>query len=256
MSKQVSVSKQKQNTRKREHFPYEIIISAENTKNPIELRDTTLTLCKAYRIPYNKISIWIPEKSQEKMFRETLLPGSFGKLLIGGTPCDYFEIGSQLVYMNSCIRGFFEYDTDSMGFKKPTKSLLAILKSAFYECEKAKANLWGCVNLDNSKKVLKSKISTKLKLIPNTFWGVNYTGIDSGLKPSQIVERSILYYKKDEKIVYLHNIGVKSCTEKDTFNENEINKIFQKYPEFIVIQKTESGMKFILCDLRNKDKNK
>lgn len=253
MSKQATVPKQKQNTRKREHFPYEVIISAENSRSATELRDTTLTLCKAYRIPFNKISIWIPEKSQEKLFRETLLPGSFGKLLIGGSPCDYFEIGSYLVYMNCCIRGFFEYDSDSVGFKKPLKSLLGVLKSAFYECEKEKANLWGCVNLSNSKKILKPKISNKIKLISNTFWGTIYTGIDTGLKPSQDIERSILYYKKDGKILYLHNIGVKSCAEKDKCSEKDIKELLQKYPEFIVI---DSGMKFILCDLRNKDKPK
>lgn len=253
MSKQGTVAKQKQNTRKREHFPYEVILSAENARSPTELRDTTLTLCKAYRIPFNKISIWIPEKSQEKLFRETLLPGSFGKLLIGGTPCQYFEIGTQLVYMNSCIRGFFEYDADSIGFRKPLKSLLGVLKAAFYECEKEKATLWGCVNLNNSKKVLKPKISTKLKMISNTFWGGIYTGIDMSLKPSQSIERSILYYKKDEKVVYLHNIGVKSCAEKEKFSESDMKELFQKYPEFIIV---ESGTKFILCDLRNKDKKK
>jgi len=62
MSKTPTISKQRQNTRKREHFPYEIIISTENGINPIELRDTTLSLCKAYRIPFNKISVWIQEK--------------------------------------------------------------------------------------------------------------------------------------------------------------------------------------------------
>jgi hypothetical protein len=248
MSKTSSISKSKQNTRKKEYFPYEIIISAENSKNPIELRDTTLSLCKAYRIPFNKISVWIQDKSLEKVFRDTLLPGTFGKLLIGGFPSEYFEIGTQLVYMNSCISGFFEYDSISSDFKKPIKSLLAILKYAFYECEKEKAKLWGCVHL-NTKKKLKSKLSTKLRLIPNTFWGTIYSGIDSGLKPSQDAERSILYYKADQKIIYLNNIGVQTCNFKDK-DPKELKELLKKYPEFILLQKTESGTRIILCDLR------
>jgi hypothetical protein len=249
MSKIPTILKQKQNTRKREHFPYEIIISTETKSNPTELRDTTLSLCKAYRIPFNKISVWIQEKSQEKLFRETLLPGTFGKLLVGGVPNEYFEIGTPLVYMNSCIRGFFEYDNQYADSKKPVKSLLAVLKSAFYECEKEKANLWGCVHLD-SKKKLKSKITTKLKLIPNTFWGTIYSGVDVGLKPSQDAERSILYYKADQKIIYLKNIGVNTCLKKIEKDQKEIKELLRKYPEFILIEKTESGKKFILYDLR------
>lgn len=249
MSKTPIIQKHKQNTRKREHFPYEVIITTENVNNPIELRDTTLLLCKAYRIPFNKISIWIQEKSQEKIYRENLLPGTFGKLLIGRTPNEYFEIGTHLVYMNSCIRGFFEYNDKSSDSKKPVKSLLAVLKNAFYECEKEKANLWGCVNLE-SKKKLKPKISTKLKLIANTFWGTIYSGADIGLKPSQDAERSILYYKADQKVLYLKNIGVKTCVKQSNKDVKELKELLKKYAEFILLEKTESGTKFILCDLR------
>ena len=54
----------KQHTKKCESFPFEICIPVSADENPVQLRDTTLLMCKAYRIPAEKITVLVAEKSQ------------------------------------------------------------------------------------------------------------------------------------------------------------------------------------------------
>lgn len=242
MSKVIS----KRHSRKKEYFPYEVLIYVEPDENPVQLRDTTLTLCKVYRIPYQKISIWIPEKKYEAIYKQILLPSSFGRFLIGQSLLETFQIGTPIIYMNSCLTGFFQHANEK---KQPLKSLLEVIKLGFYECEKQNSHLWGCVPLNDKKSKLKPKISTKLRCISSVFWGCIYTGLDSHLKPYQEIERSILYYKADGKVIYLNMYGFTSCKINEL--KEDIQNLQFKFPDYIHLEKKDNHVRVRLKDLRS-----
>jgi hypothetical protein len=229
MSKTVSTNNNQ--NRKCEHFPYEIIIFVGAEENPVQLRDTTLLLCKMYRIPSNKITILLSETSQETKFKNTLLPGSFGKLIVSKSINDtIIPIGTPIICMNSCITGFFEYDNDS---KKPLRSLLGLIKHGFTECQKQGAFLWSI----KTNKCLKNTISNGLKKITSTFYGSIFMGIDSDLPVDEEIERTILYYKKTKSVLCLNMYGVSSCKICET--KPDVRKLLKKYPDYIVLIKKD-----------------
>lgn len=218
----MSKSASKQNYKKYEYFPYEVVISVESGENPVQLRDTTLSLCKLYKIPANKITVLLAEKSQESRFQHTLLPGTFGRILSGR--CEFSE-GTPLIYMNSCITGFYEYSEKG---PKPLKSLLEMIKTGFQECQKSGSFLWSIRN----KKDLKPTVNYSLKPITNAFFGCIFTGIDNHLSARDEIERSILYYKLTGKIVRLNMFGVVSCI-KPQMDEEMYKRLKKQYPEFV-----------------------
>ena len=57
------MGKTRHQTRKRNHFEYEIAIPSY--KRPETLRDKTLTILKAYRIPADRITVFVANKEQE-----------------------------------------------------------------------------------------------------------------------------------------------------------------------------------------------
>jgi hypothetical protein len=221
-------------TRKKEFFPYEILIPVGANENAVQLRDTTLKLCKAYRIPATKITVVLADKSQEGHFRSTLLPGSFSRLVTVHSAYELFSVGTPVVYMNSCITGIYEYSTDHVFQRKPLKSLIGLIKTGFEECGQADTHLWSILSLKTNC-ILKNKVSTKLKPISTVFWGCILTGIDSHLEFSEEIERSILYYKIDKKILRLNMFGVTSCKVSPPLSEKRMRELEGRFADFVEV---------------------
>jgi hypothetical protein len=234
----------KQNTRRLEQFPYEIVIPISANDTAVQLRDTTLMLCKAYRIPANKISVFLAEKNQQTEFQSILIPGTFGRIIAGIPVNEIFPVGSQLIFMAPNLTGFYELTENSRDSIKPLKSLLSVIKLGFYECEKTGSFLWGIQHI-KKKKCLKLSISHNLKIIPNTFYGCVYTGIDSKLKFTEDIERSILYYRQNLVVVRLNMFGVTS-TKETQITEREMRNLQKKYPEYVLLIDTNKGLKLKL----------
>jgi hypothetical protein len=218
--------------RKKEWFPYELLIPVGLNESPVQLRDTTLKLCKAYRIPANKITVILADKSQEGLFRSILLPGSFSRLVTVHSAYELFSVGTPVVYMNSCITGLYEYSPDCVFQRKPLKSLLGLIKTGFEECGKEDTHLWSILPL-KSNCILKNRLSTKLKPISTVVWGCILTGIDSHLDFSEDIERSILYYKIDKKVLRLNMFGVTSCARTGTLSEVRMRDLERRFSEFV-----------------------
>lgn len=250
-----TISQSKQHPKRYDYFPYEIIISIDDAENPAQVRDTTLTLCKVYKIPAEKISICLAEKSQEAEFRSHLLPGTFGKMFAGfSAVAEFFQSGSLLVYMDSCITGFWERCENTAKKKQPLKSLHALLKFAFSECQKSGALLWGIQTMKDTT-VLENSIDTKLKHIRKTCCGCIFSGLDSALPLKHDMERSILYYKATGSILSLNMFGV-SCCQKRPYTNAYLKYLESTYPEFISIEHTDKKVKIRLWDKRKKKHKK
>jgi hypothetical protein len=239
----------KQQGKKCESFPFEICIPVGIGENPIQLRDTTLLMCKAYRIPVEKITVLVAEKSQEAAYRSALLPGTYGRIQSGKRiQSGFFSEGTPIVYIDSCITGLFEYDADAQGHRKPAKSLLGILKAGFSEAEKAGALLWGI----QTRGPLKPKVGKSLRLISRIFFGCIFSDFDAHLKPEDDIERTLLFYKKTGSVVTLKMYGATTC-KKGGWSPSEARRLQELYSEFIVA--TEKGG-CIFLSLRDTYKHK
>jgi hypothetical protein len=234
-----------------ELFPYEIIIFIKEHENAVQVRDTTLTLCKVYKIPAEKISICLAEKSQEAEFRKQLLPGSFGKMFAGFSAVpEIFQSGTMLVYMDSCITALWEFSEDTPKKKQPLKSLHGLIQYAFAECQKSGALLWGVQTMKDTT-VLNQSIDTHLKHIHKTLCGCIFSGLDADLPASHDIERSILYYKTTGVVLTLNMFGVSSC-QKQKHLESYIKYLETKYPEFITVERQDKKVKIRVWDKRKR----
>jgi hypothetical protein len=223
----------KKDSKRKDYFPYEVCIPVKSKENPVQLRDTTLMICKAYRIPASKITIKLAEQSQEAEFRRILLPGTFGKLVVANSAYELFPVGTRCIFLSSCLTGIFQVDAENPACKKPAKSLLEILKLGFQECHTKQCNLW----TTTKSTTLKSSISTSLKQISSNLYGCILTGIDSHLDPEEEIERSILYYQVDKCIVKLNMFSATSCKVKKIV-QSDIQSLQLNYPEFITMVDT------------------
>ena len=246
----------KQHTKKCESFPFEICIPVSADENPVQLRDTTLLMCKAYRIPAEKITVLVAEKSQEAGFRSTLLPGTYGRILTGKRiQSGFFSEGTPIVYINSCITGIYEYDSEVEGQKRPTKSLLGLLKAGFSEAEKAGALLWGIQTLDSPRRALKPKVGKSLRLISRFFFGCIFSDFDAHLRPEDDVERTLLFYQKTGSVVTLKMYGITSC-KKGGWSASEARRLQGLYSEFITVTEKCGCILLVLRDTYKHKKKK
>jgi hypothetical protein len=244
-----AVSPTKPQKKKYDLFPYEILICIGEGEKPAQVRDTTLALCKAYRIPAEKISICLAEKGQETEFRMHLLPGSFGKMFAGFSAVpEIFQSGTMLVYMDSCITGFWEFSENTAKKKQPLKSLHGLFQYAFSECQKTGAHLWGIQQMKETTQ-LRNSVDTHLKKISRALYGCIFSGLDAENAATHEIERTIVYYKLTDTVLTLNMFGASSCHHQ-SYTKSFIHYLETKYPEFITVERYEKRVKIRVWDKR------
>jgi cellulose synthase/poly-beta-1,6-N-acetylglucosamine synthase-like glycosyltransferase len=260
-------------TRKKSSFPYEIAIPSYKRHETIN--EKTLATLKRYGIPSNKITVFVANKEQEALYKESMKPGSYGKLVVGvkgmyairNFITSYYPIGTKIVNIDDDIKGFLEYDESTKRKERPLKSLIGVIKRGFAECEKENTKLWGVYPVANGY-FMKPKVSTDIRYIIGSFWGC----INPGIKEVKVTvddkedyQRSILYYKKYGAVVRLNMYAPVSAYYKEEGGmqedrtkervEESARWIVKEYPEFAVLNPSKKSgyMEVKLKDLRDKD---
>jgi cellulose synthase/poly-beta-1,6-N-acetylglucosamine synthase-like glycosyltransferase len=266
----------KNQTRKRTLFPYEIAIPSY--KRPETLREKTLAVLKQYKLPAEKITVFVADAEQKKLYEDALVPGSYGKIIVGivgmgairNFITSWYPVGTKIVNIDDDIRGFLEYDATKPRKEKPLRSLLTVIKRGFDECEKVGARLWGVYPVANGF-FMKPKVSTDLKYVIGSFWGCINPGIKQvkiTLDDKEDYQRSILYYKLDDAIVRLNFVAPVSSYYKEPGGmqeertkqrvEKSARWLVKEYPEFAVLNPSKKSgyMEVRLKDMRESKKAK
>jgi hypothetical protein len=238
-----SIAKRKEPIKLKIKFPVQIAIPS--TGNPIVLRDTTLNILKAYRIPFANITVFFESKSKEAIYKDHLLPLTYGRLVSTGTKGtaelynwiqQFYIPGTPIVYIKDCIQSILELQsTESL---QPLRSFLALCKRGFTECEKTHATIWGvCPKISS----VAPTITTDLTTIPGSLWGCINPGKSIYLTQPirEDYERSVQYFLQDGAVVRLNNIVAKEC-----IIEHHDSSILKKacktlktlYPEYVEIK--------------------
>jgi hypothetical protein len=256
-------------TRKVTQFLYQIAIPSY--KRPETLRDKTLTVLHKYRIPASAITVFVANKKEEAEYKEILKPGTYSKIVVGVVGMgairnfisNYYDIGTKIVNIDDDIKGFLEYDVHTPRKERPLRSLLAVMKRGFEECEKEGAHLWGVYPVANGF-FMKPKISTNLRYIIGSFWGCINPGtkeVKITLDDKEDYQRSILYYKADGAVIRLNMIspitsyykepgGMQEERTKERV-EKSAKWLVKAYPEFATLHATKKSG-FMEVKLRDK----
>ena len=259
-------------------------IAIPSYKRHTTLKKKTMKVLEHYKIPSNIIHIFVANREEEAIYKETLEPNSYGKIIIGkpgikeirNFMANYFHEGEKIVYLDDDLSKIWRCITRDGGDPKNKKdnklveleSLDSFIKEAFKMSKKTGFHNWGVYPTDNPffmKPTNKdgSHVSTDLKFLIGFFTGVinNRKAEVRSISDKEDYERSIKYYLKDGGIIRFNNISCNTRCYKEpggiqTDRKKENSRInaqilIKKYPDLVSINESrKSG--FVEIRLRDK----
>jgi len=218
------------------------------------LKEKTLALLQAYKIPASKIYVFVANEEQEKLYKEGL-GKSVGHIVVGVKGLaevrnfifDYFPKGKPLVCMDDDIREIIEYDPTTKRHERVLKDLEAVFDRGFEECEKSvpKARLWGVYPSPNGY-FMKPTVTTNLRFIIGSFWGCFNPGSEVKLalgSEKEDYQRTLQFWEADGAVVRLNFVSPKTAYYKEPGGMQEgdrlgkqrktVKAMLKKWPQHI-----------------------
>jgi len=252
------------------------IICIPSYKRAETLKGKTLATLDKYNIPVSKIYIFVADKDEEEIYRNTIEKGSYNKIVVGvkglaevrNFIADYFPKGKRIVFMDDDIKGFLEFDEAKPRHEKPLVSLERVIQRGFSECDKAGARLWGIYPSANGF-FMKDTVSTDLKFVVGCFFGIinpgtGANGLDIPFGEKEDYYRTLRMYELDGTVVRLNFVAPKTAfyTEPGGMQtdplrrkkqETAVKWLLKKYPDWVTLNPTrKSGF----MEIRLRDKKK
>jgi len=230
------------------------VIAIPSYKRAEILKEKTLTTLHKYKIPKEKIYVFVANKEEHNIYKESLDPSTYGHLVVGvpglaavrNFISSYFPKGKKIVSCDDDIRGFIEFDKTKKRHEKELVSLKSVIERGFKECTTKKANLWGLYPSANGF-FMKDTVNYDLKFIIGNFFGyINFKNerkltVTTG--PKDDYERSLLFYKEDGVIVRLNFVAAKTSiytTPGGLQDGNRLARVkadveglMKKYPDYV-----------------------
>jgi hypothetical protein len=194
------------------------------------LKNKTLNTLSKYKIPRNRIYIFVANKNEEAEYKKILDPATYGHLIIGQKGLknqrhfitQYFKEGTEILNLDDDLDGINILKSHSDKFDKRNNyleeldNLDSFIKLAFKEIKRHNIFLWGIYPINNPY-FMTPLISKDLRLIVGTCWGV-INRYDSDLiltiDEKEDVERTLQHYVKDKAVMRFNNISVKTTYYK------------------------------------------
>jgi hypothetical protein len=219
---------------------YIIAIPSYNRPDLIQVK--TLALLHRYKIPTNKIIIFVANQEQHDLYKEKIPEFLYGGLVIGHLGLknqrnfimDYFPEGQHIVQMDDDLDKIMELilqmkmdskkhsrgssknksKRNSQFIKnlKPLDDLDAFIKRAFKICNEKGIFLWGVYPLANAR-FMSPKVTTDLRFIVGPFWGIinrHRPDLRITIDEKENSERTLQYYTIDNSVLRFNNIGIET----------------------------------------------
>lgn len=229
------------------------------------MREQTLAMLKENKIPSKLVYIFVANKEEEALYKDAIPKELYNKMIVGVIGLvpqrqfitDYFKAGQNIVSIDDDIKNI---NLTYSQFKD--KSLDYFFKYAFDICKKEDAYIWGIYPVDNPYFFIKKKeeYTTNLSFIIGACYGYinrpnNNKIISQDRKAGnkEDVERSILYFIEDQKVVRFNKVSITTKYYNNTGGlgnledrlkpmKIEAEKLKQKYPEYGYIFTRPNGM--------------
>jgi hypothetical protein len=177
-------------------------------------------MLKSGKIPSNLVYIFVANNQEEAEYKNTIPKELYNKIVVGVIGIipqrqfisDYFKEGQNIISIDDDIK---KINLTYSQFKN--NSLDYFFRYAFNTCRKENAFIWGIYPVDNPYFFTKKKeeYTTHLAFIIGACYGYinrpNNKNLENTLGKSSNkgdVEKSILYYIEDEKVVRFNKISI------------------------------------------------
>jgi len=201
------------------------VIAIPSYKRAETLRDKTLSLLKSYKIPKNRIYVFVANKEEEEKYRAVLDPASYGHLeraevgmaAVRNFITRRFPVGKQIFNMDDDIRGFIEYTDRNKRHERPLRSLSAAITAGFAAARRTGFRLFGFYPVANGYFMKPGPPSTDLRYIIGAVWGIINPGevLTVTVDDKEDYLRSVIMYLLDGGVIRFSSIAPQSAYYKE-----------------------------------------
>lgn len=214
----------KRKSRSQSQSPGDWVIAIPSYKRAETLRDKTLTVLRHYRIPRNRIHVFVANEAEAATYRAALDPATYGHLHVAEPGMAavrnyitrFFPVGKQIFNMDDDIRGFIEYAAGARRNERPLRSLSAVITAGFREVQGTGFRLFGFYPVANGY-FMKEGYTTDLKYIIGSVWGIVNPGkvLTVTIDDKEDYLRSIIMYLLDGGVIRYNNVAPQSAYYKE-----------------------------------------
>ncbi len=245
------------------------------------LKNKTLKTLYEYKIPRNRIYIFVANKEEAEEYKKILEPKTYGHLIIGEKGLknqrnfitNFFKENLEILNLDDDLDGFNILKSHSPVFYKKNNylekldDLDSFIKMAFKLLKQSKLYLWGIYPINNAY-FMTPLISKDLRLIVGPCWGVinrHQSDLILTIDEKEDVERTLQHYVKDKGVIRFNNISVKTTYYKTPGGMQALGRdrkkdalqsaiyLNKKYPE---LTKLDFSKKSGITEVRLKDNSK
>jgi hypothetical protein len=248
-------------TRKASHGDW--IIAIPSYKRAETLRDKTLRVLQAYKVPTARIHVFVATKEEEAIYRATLESGSYGHIHVAEPGMAavrnyitrFFPVGKAIFNMDDDIRGFIEYSEGARRNEKPLGDLCAAITAGFRAAKASGYRLFGFYPVANGYFMKPGPPSTDLRYIIGSVWGILNPGkiLTVTIDDKEDYLRSVMMYVLDGGVLRFNNIAPQSAYYKEPGGmqetrtmrriETSAKAMVEAFPDLVKINLTKkSGM--------------
>ena len=266
------------------------VITIPSYKRPEQITTKTLKLLSNSNLATNiPIYIFVADEIEYNNYQESVAKANLRiqqqiKYVIGvpglvaqrNYIIDWFAEKQQIVSMDDDVEQLYRLETSGHNDYKSRKlwklikterTLQNIIEQGFAELKQRNAYLWGIYPIDNQY-FMTPKITEDLRFIVGPLYGIiNRTDMKLTTPAKDNVERTLMHYKRDGKIIRFNNITIHTKyyknkgglqnvdigPERKTKAESAAKYLHGKYPEYTDIIYTKKN-KWPELKLTNKTK--
>ena len=189
------------------------------------LRDKTLKVLSEYRIPANRIHVFVANKEEYNTYKTTLEKGSYGQLHIAEPGMAavrnfitrFFPLGQPIFNMDDDISGFIEYSEGARRNERPLRCLITAIEAGFAAVRATRFRLFGFYPVANGYFMKPGPPTTDLRYIIGSVWGIINPGpvLTVTIDDKEDYLRSVIMYILDGGVIRFTHIAPQSAYYKE-----------------------------------------
>lgn len=239
----------------------------------------TLTFLKKNNIPIKNIILFVANKEEKEIYNKYVSKKLYsGKIIVGikgilnqrNFIINYFPKNQYIISIDDDIQDIMvKNDNKLRSIKK--KELKFLFENSYNIMKESKANIWG-INMVTNPFMMQNKINTNLGIIPAGFYGwINNPKMINKIQNDsrEDVERSVMFFDKDNVIIRYMNITFKTVMKKTEggiqalmsqqkrhqMEDLYTKQLKKKYPQYCC-QEKDKGIRISLFRKKSKKKIK